>query len=308
MTSEDDARTRLRVGGWLPPYQAFPPAADRLTGRNVHRSQLPVNVDNTGESIAPVRSDRRGSAVVFCVAVAGLLLIGITGLQLGGEPATPAANSEVQLPAAPAVPPPALPLPVVGTPTPTPSMPPSSNAPGSATRGRSEVSRSPVRTTAATSAATRKPAGTAAPRPGLRIGAAVSLELAGAPGHRVRHRDFRGRTDRIGPDSPAPARADATFVVRRGLADAGCVSFEAANYPGYFLRHRDFVVRLDRAERSRLFTADATFCPETRSRAGVVALRSHNYPDRYVTESRSQLRLTPATSGPAAQFVVRPPL
>jgi hypothetical protein len=97
-------------------------------------------------------------------------------------------------------------------------------------------------------------------------------------------------------------------VVRRGLADAGCVSFESSNYPGRFLRHRDFEIRLDRAERSRLFAADATFCPVTRGHAGVVALRSVNYPERFLTESRSRLRLTRAAAGTATRFVVRPPL
>jgi hypothetical protein len=245
--------------------------------------------------------------VVFCAAVAGLLLIGITAVQLGGEPTTPAANSTVQLPAAPLLPPPAYA-------TPSPSAEPTSQAAGPA-RTRSEVRREgvrrePARSTspAGTATTTRRPGPAPAASPGLRIGATVGLELADAPGHRVRHRDFRGRSDRLGPDSSALSRADARFVVRRGLADAGCVSFESSNYPGRFLRHRNFEIRLDRAERSRLFTADATFCPETRSRAGVVALRSHNYPDRFLTEHRSQLRLTPATIGTATGFVVRTPL
>ena len=86
----------------------------------------------------------------------------------------------------------------------------------------------------------------------------------------------------------------------------GCVSFEAANYPGRFLRHRDFGIRLDRRDRTRLFDLDATFCAETRG--GAIVLRSHNYPDRFVTESGSLLRLTPASTGTATGFVVRSPL
>ncbi|MEU8615906.1 AbfB domain-containing protein, partial [Actinoplanes sp. NPDC048791] len=147
-----------------------------------------------------------------------------------------------------------------------------------------------------------------APVAALRAGSAVSLEVADAPGYRVRHRDFRGRTDRIGTGSSALERADARFVVRPGLADGSCVSFESSNYPGSFLRHRDFRIRLDRADRTRLFARDATFCPVTSSRAGVVALRSHNYPDRFLTEDGSLLGLTPATTGTATRFVVRPPL
>ena len=309
MTSEDDARTRLRVGGWLPPYQAFPPRADPLTPHDVYRSQSPADIDTTYELSAGFKNERRGSAVVFCAAVAGLLLIGITALQLGGAPATPAANSEVRLPAAPFLPPP----PPYATPTPGAQPTSRSTRPA---RTRSELWRDPARTTspaaAATTAATTTPTRRTEPAPstgpGFRIGAAIGLELADAPGRRVRHRDFRGRSDRLGPESPALSRADARFVVRRGLADAGCVSFESSNYPGWFLRHRNFEIRLDRAERTRLFTADATFCPETRDGAGVVALRSYNYPDRFVTENRSLLRLTPATVGTATRFVVRNPL
>jgi hypothetical protein len=241
--------------------------------------------------------------VVFCAAVAGLLLIGIMALQLGGEPTTPAANSEVQLPAAPLVPPPVLA-------TPTPGATTGSSAPGAA-RSRSEVRREPARSSPATTpggSGTRGRTSAPAPAPALRPGATVGLELAGAPGYRVRHRDFRGRADRLGPESSALSRADSRFVVRRGLADGDCLSFESSNYPGRFLRHRDFEIRLDRLERSRLFTEDATFCPETRGRAGVVALRSHNYPGRFLTEHRSRLGITPATTGTATQFVVRPPL
>jgi hypothetical protein len=262
--------------------------------------------------------------------VAGVLLVGIAALQVGGDAATPAANSEVQLPVAPLLPP----LPYT---LPTPASEPASKAPG-AGRTRSEVRREAVSTAsptaaASTAATTRKPvtsepattkpvttkpaARQPAPRqpakapaagPGLRAGSAVGLELADAPGHRVRHRDFRGRSDRLGPGSPALSRADARFVVRRGLADAGCVSFESSNYPGRFLRHRNFEIRLDRAERTRLFAADATFCPVTRGRAGIIALRSVNYPDRFLTESRSRLRLTRATAGTATRYVVRSPL
>ncbi|MFI7542124.1 AbfB domain-containing protein [Actinoplanes sp. NPDC049599] len=237
--------------------------------------------------------------------MAGLLVIGIAALQIGGEPATPAANSEWQLPAAPILPPPFYPTPLY--PTPSSGSPATSGVSGPV-RTRSEVPREPARHARVTASPTRRPTSPPPATPALRAGATIGLELAGAPGYRVRHRDFRGRADRIGPESTALSRADSRLIVRRGLADPECVSFEAANYPGWFLRHRNFEIRLDRAERSRLFAEDATFCPRGGSRAGVVALRSHNYPDRFLTESRSLLRLTPATTGTATQFVVRSPL
>ena len=151
MTSEDDAHNRLRVGGWLPPYQAFPPRVEPLTRTNVHRSSAPGDVDTSFALSVAGKHDRPGSAVVFCAAVAGLLLAGLTALQLGGDPTTPAASSEVHLPTAPVLPP--LPY---ALPTPS-SEPPASTAPGAA-RTRSEVRRQPIGATspAAGPAATRK--------------------------------------------------------------------------------------------------------------------------------------------------------
>jgi len=248
--------------------------------------------------------------VAFCAAAAGLALIGVTLTQLGDRSAPPAAGRDVRLPAAPVLPPP---VPAAGTPSDSPSPPPpatrTSTQPATRPAGTAQSRRPPARTGAGptrppATEPTRAPA--APPPPALRPGAAVGLELADAPGHRVRHRDFRGRADRIGPGSSTLDRADARFLVRAGLADAGCVSFEASNYPGRFLRHRDFEIRLDRADGSGLFARDATFCPG--SRAGVVVLRSHNYPDRFLTESGSRLRLTPATTGTATRYVVRSPL
>ena len=258
----------------------------------------------------PAKGDRRRSAVVFCTAMAGLLLIGVAVTRFGSEPPPRSAGGEVRLPVAPA-----LPVGPGGPAAPAvPAVSASHPAPARSTADRG--TRRPVR--AATPAGRRKPSRTSSspaaaqptrePVPALRAGTTISLEVADAPGYRVRHRDFRGRTDRIGPDSPALARADARFMVRAGLAGHGCFSLEAANHPGRFLRHRDFGIRLDRADRTRLFAGDATFCPGSDDRSEVVALRSWNYPDRFVTGSRAELRLTPATSTTATRFAVRPPL
>ena len=310
MTSEDDTRARLRVGGWLPPYRAFPAGAGPLTDPVVYRSQSPVNVDTPVEMRQPGKGDRRRSAVVFCTAVAGLLLIGLAVTEFGSAPPPRAAGGDVRLPVAPA-----LPVGPVGPAEPAASAA-STSQPAPTRPAAARETRRPAR--AAAPAGDRRPprapsSAVAArpnrePAPARRAGAAISLEVADAPGHRVRHRDFRGRADRIGPDSPALARADARFIVRDGLAGRGCFSFEAANHPGRFLRHRDFGIRLDRADRTRLFTEDATFCPGSGSRTGVVTLRSWNYPDRFVTGSRAELRLSPATTTTATRFAVRPPL
>jgi len=320
MNSADDTQTRLRVGGWLPPYEAFRPGTGPLSPPLVYRSHPPENVDASFALRAATKNERRRSAVVFCAAIACLLMIGVALTQLGERPATPEAAGEAQQPLSPLLPPPYLPAsissadPISGlAPAQAASLPPTTGV-GQQRPPVEAAATTPHRKPAATTprprpSPTRETTSPPAPAsPGLRIGAPVSLELSGAPGLMVRHRDFRGRVDRIGTGSSALERADARFIVRRGLADGDCVSFESSNYPGRFLRHRNFEIRLDRLDGTRLFELDATFCAEPRGSADVVVLRSHNYPDRFVTESGSLLRLTPASAGTATRFVVRPPL
>ncbi|GAA3929227.1 AbfB domain-containing protein [Actinoplanes auranticolor] len=160
-----------------------------------------------------------------------------------------------------------------------------------------------------TAAATGKPLPVArhpssappAARPPARLlpgpGSRISLVATGPAGLRLRHQDFRMRLSAIGPGSPAPARADATFVLHRGLADARCVSLESVNFPGRFVRHRNFVAVLHPRESSQVFAADATFCPRRAGSGGDFVLRSSNFPDRLLTtDGRSVLLSRPATA------------
>jgi hypothetical protein len=73
------------------------------------------------------------------------------------------------------------------------------------------------------------------------------------------------------------------FTVVKGLADASCFSFRAPG--GKYLRHFDYRLRFDKSEDADLYRKDATFCPLDDAPAGVVRLRSANYPD-YVVHSR----------------------
>ena len=318
LDSADDTQTRLRVGGWLPPYDAFRSDTGPHTPPLVYRSHPPKNIDASYALSRATKSERRRSAVVFCAAIACLLMIGVTLTQLGERPGTPETATEAEQPISPLLPPflPASmgpPLVIDGTaPSGAAALPPTTDVrqqrPPVEAAATTATRRPTSAPTATTSGAKPEPtnATTSPPAPGLRIDAPLNLALSAAPGLLVRHRDFRGRVDRIGTSSSALDRADARFIVRRGLADDDCVSFESSNYPGRFLRHRNFEIRLDRRDGSGLFDQDATFCAETRG--GAIVLRSHNYPDRFVTESGSLLRLTPASTATATRFVVRPPL
>ncbi|WP_147376183.1 AbfB domain-containing protein [Micromonospora radicis] len=150
------------------------------------------------------------------------------------------------------------------------------------------------------------PAGTALV-PGARIG----LEVAGRPGHRVRHFDFQAQVAPVNAASGSDTKADAAFTVRPGLTGTGCVAFESVNFPGHYLRHSGFRVFLHRAESDALFRADATFCPVTGLTGAHTSLRSYNYPDHYLRhDGPRQMQLSPVGDvvPASATFVVRPAL
>ena len=66
------------------------------------------------------------------------------------------------------------------------------------------------------------------------------------------------------------------------------------------------MIRLDRADDSPLFRQDSAFC-QVDVGSGAIALRSVNYPGRYVTEGESALLLTEVDPAAATHFLVRPP-
>ncbi|GAB3848563.1 hypothetical protein GCM10029963_31620 [Micromonospora andamanensis] len=160
---------------------------------------------------------------------------------------------------------------------------------------------------AAPGSAPARPAG-----PALVPGARIGLEAANSAGHRVRHANFQARVEQVNATSSAGTKADAAFIVRSGLARSGCVSFESVNFPGHYLRHSEFRVFLHRADGSALFRADATFCPVTGIGGRHTSLRSHNFPDRYLSYHRSaQMRISPIGDGAGpstATFRIRPAL
>jgi hypothetical protein len=70
------------------------------------------------------------------------------------------------------------------------------------------------------------------------------------------------------------------FTVVKGLADTSCFSFRAPS--GKYLRHFDYRLRFDKPDSADLYRKDATFCPLDSAPAGIVRLRSANYPDHVI--------------------------
>nr|BFE72910.1 hypothetical protein GCM10020092_062110 [Actinoplanes digitatis] len=295
MSPEDGSRPDLRVGGWIPPIQYFAPIEPR---RPPAATEIPAALAAAPPGRLPplppptrARTVLAGAAVLSALVAAGLALA-------PGEREGRGAPSFVLLPTGPVVP--ALPEPST-----TGLAPSASRSAGIATSDLSQPLLPPGGL--ATEPARHRPSASPSPsRAALPlVGAEVGLEPAGEPGRRVRHRDFRARIDAVGPNSSALDQADSRFTVRAGRAHGSCFSFESGNYPGYFLRHRNYALRLERADGSGLFDADSTFCAVPVA-AGFV-LRSHNYPDRFLTESDSLLLLTRTSAAGAKAFVTRSP-
>ncbi|GIF14535.1 AbfB domain-containing protein [Actinoplanes teichomyceticus] len=291
---EDDTRSRLRVGGWVPPYSPDARCSAPRVGPTTPATFSPApppGFPGWSRRGGPLR--RR--AALTAVAVATLAVAALSAAALRGDP--PPGDPAFVAGAVPPAPPPAQPVIIApsssSTPAPTGSAPTSRPAATPASHRRTSK---PTRAWPAPSRATALT---------LRAGSTVALTLADDPGQRVRHRDLLGRIDAVGPSPGGIDRADSSFTVRAGLGNSGCVSFESVNFPGYFLRHENFIIKLHRPDGSQLFRQDATFCPIRIRSGAALALRSLNFPERFVAAFRGELRLRESAAGTALALVPR---
>jgi Alpha-L-arabinofuranosidase B (ABFB) domain len=301
VSDEDPAGSRLRIGRWLPSYESAPRhAVPRQVSarRDVGAPARPVPPIEPGDQPTGGGARRRfvvAGAVALSLLV--LLAVAVNRSDRAVPPAGAAASNPQDRPATSPV----------GSPM-TPSVPASASASPSAMPSLAAPG-APVRVSRTTATSPAVPVAADTP---LTVGTRVGLAPVTKPGYRVRHRDFIGRIDPIGPGSVALDRADSTFTVRSGLANSRCVSFESVNYPGYFLRHQNFQIHLQPRDGTALFAADATFCPVTGLSGQHTSFRSVNYPSRYLRHRDDQLYLDPAdgtaATGAAMTFAVQPGL
>ncbi|GAA0468055.1 hypothetical protein Aca07nite_40010 [Actinoplanes capillaceus] len=300
---EDDTRDGLRVGGWIPPYS--PGGAPTGPIRPTVQPALPGGArprDHFPRLRGTVTTRPRLVLVAaLCLACAATAAVAV-GLDAARGPEPVAA--EFTFPAAGPQTWPAWP-PDPGTSDVPVSVQPSPPASSLSATPTGRHTTAPATTAVSTRTATKKPTRTATatkPAPvSLSVGSTAGLAAADETALRVRHRDYRGRLDRIGHRE----RDDANFRIRSGLANSGCVSFESVNFPGYYLRHRNFEIRLDRIDGSELFRQDATFCPLTIRSGAALVLRSHNYPRHYVVSGDQWLRIVETSAERATAFVPR---
>jgi hypothetical protein len=298
VSDEDVTQDRLRIGGWLPPYDVqahdgpAPPPTTALSGEvvdRIPRSAPPAR--SRAQRTAGGRTARRALlAGVGAAVVVGLFML--WPISRNGAPPTRAQDGPrvTAVPEASSSSAPASPGPDASSPTAEPS-PTAVNLTANPPAAPVTNPTTAAPTTPGGATRTAAPAPTPAPTGGpIMSGTRLSLEPATDPGYRVRHQNFVGRVD---PISSAADRADATFTVRVGLADSRCVSFESVNYPGHFLRHQNFRAYLHRADGTQLFRADATFCAVSGLAGQYTSLRSYNYPDRYLRHRDRVLYLDP---------------
>jgi hypothetical protein len=309
LPDEDEVGDRLRIGRWLPSDQ---PASRRVALNQLDGSPADERARTEPEPAIEASGDpgvrsRRQTALIGAIVVTVLLLpVSVIGSQWGdsapGSTGFPGrgVHQTIHQPV-PVDPPPdttdpsgaASATPGTETPRPGSGGHPAANAGGGMPAGMGS----------STGAVTHPP---------VVVGHRIGLETVSAPGYRVRHHNFVGGIDRIGPSSSRLDRADSSFTVRAGLANSRCVSFESVNYPGFFLRHQNFSIHLHRRDRTALYAADATFCAGTGLTGRHTSFRSVNYPDRYLVHRGYLLRIEPvdryATTRAAMTFAVRPAL
>jgi hypothetical protein len=278
----------LRVGRWVPPY-----SADPEPGNLPARPALPQAPQRLalGSGRSPRPQSARHFLILAAVAALGCGLTAVVALNRG-DGAEPVAQQSYaprpDLPAFPILPEETIPL----LPAPTSKIPTLSAVAPVATRSYS-TSAKPSRSAAGTPSAppaTPAPQAPAPPPPvSLSIGTTVGLELVDRPGYRIRHQNYIGRVAPISAADSQEVRNDARFTIRMGRSASNCFSLESVNFPGYYLRHQNFQIQLDRAERSKLYDQDSTFCSESIRSGTAIALRAFNYPSRFVTVNGDRL-------------------
>ncbi|KAM3525589.1 hypothetical protein MY4038_007227 [Beauveria bassiana] len=95
-------------------------------------------------------------------------------------------------------------------------------------------------------------------------------------------------------------KRQSTWIVRAGLGNKACFSFESKDTPGSFIRHYNYELRLHRNDGGKLFSEDATFCPQSGLNGQGSSIRSWSQPTRYWRHFNSKAFIA-SNGGPFAQ-------
>lgn len=119
--------------------------------------------------------------------------------------------------------------------------------------------------------------------PKLTVGSSISLRATTAccTTRYIAHTGSTVNTQVVSSASPIAIKQQASWVVHTGLGNSGCFSFESVDSPGSYIRHSSYKLVVNANDGSKLFSEDATFCPQAGLNGQGNSMRSWSYPTRY---------------------------
>ncbi|KAI0907618.1 glycoside hydrolase family 54 protein [Ustulina deusta] len=119
--------------------------------------------------------------------------------------------------------------------------------------------------------------------PALNVGSRVSFRTTtpGFDNHYIAHTGTAVNAQVVSSSSDSLLKQRASWIVRTGLGNGACLSFESVDSPGSFIRHSNYALLVNSNDNSKLFSEDATFCPQAGINGQGNSLRSWSYPARY---------------------------
>ncbi|KAJ1567119.1 hypothetical protein HK405_007085 [Cladochytrium tenue] len=117
----------------------------------------------------------------------------------------------------------------------------------------------------------------------LTVGSVVSLRATTAccTADYIAHTGTTVNIQAVTASSSLALRQQASWTVRAGLGNSACISFESVDTPGSFIRHSGFALLLNANDGTKLFSEDATYCPQASFNGQGDSFRSWSYPTRY---------------------------
>ena len=119
--------------------------------------------------------------------------------------------------------------------------------------------------------------------PELTVGSSISLRATTpcCTNRYIAHTGTTVNTQVVSASSSRTLKQQASWTVHKGLGNNACFSFESVDTPGSFIRHSSYELKLNANDGSKLFSEDATFCPQAGLNGKGNSLRSWSYPTLY---------------------------
>lgn len=119
--------------------------------------------------------------------------------------------------------------------------------------------------------------------PELTVGESISMRATTAccTTRYIAHTGSTVNTQVVTSSSDTTLQQEASWIVQTGLGNSACYSFESVDTPGSYIRHSNYELYVDANDGSKLFSEDATFCPEAGLNGQGNSFRSWSYPTRY---------------------------